>query len=153
MERNLLNIIEEYIGGSSFGLIDIKQKGNKGNIILEVYIDKKESFGIDEIADINRGIWKTLEEKNMDKGILKMIVSSPGAENPIKYFWQLEKHIGRDVDVKMKNGLELTGKFDKILNADTEEMQIEQRDKKGIKYIVFTFGDLSEIKIKPSLKK
>lgn len=153
MENTFLNIIEEFFTGSSFVLIDFKQKGNKGYLILEVFIDKREKFGIDEIAEVNRNLWKFLEEKNLDKGILKIIVSSPGAENPFKFFWQLEKHSGRELELKLKTGETITGKLDEIIDLKKEEFQIQVKEKKDIKYLKFLFSDLEGCKIKLSFKK
>ena len=153
MENTYLNIIDDFFTGSPFALIDFKQKGNKGYLILEVYIDKRESFGIDEIAEVNRNLWKLLEVKNLDKGILKIIVSSPGAENPFKFFWQMEKHIGRELELKLKNGEIVSGKLEEIIDAEKEEFQILKKDKKEIKSYKYLFGDLSGAKIKLSFKK
>jgi len=151
--ENYTKIIEEFLSNSSFTLIELKQKGDKGNYFLEVFIDKKESFGIDEIAAVNRELWKYLEEKNIDKGISKIIISSPGAENPFKYFWQMQKHIGRELEIKTKSGELITGKLEEITNNDKEEFRITVKEKKEIKSLNYFFGDISEVKIKLSFKK
>ncbi len=153
MENNYTEIINDFFKVSDFVLIDFKQKGNKGNLILEVFVDRKENFNIDEIAKANKDLWKYLEEKNADKGILKIIVSSPGAENPIKFFWQLEKHIGRELDIKLKNDEILAGKFVEVSNTEDEEIELQVKDKKELKNIRVLFGDISEVKIKLSFKK
>jgi ribosome maturation factor RimP len=153
MENNFSNIIDDFFTGSDFVLIDFKQKGNKGSFILEVYIDKRTSFGIDEIAEANRNLRKILEEKNLDKGILKIIVSSPGAENPFKFFWQMEKHIGRELELILKTGETVTGKLEEIVDFEKEKFQIQIKEKKEIKSLNFLFGELSEAKIKLSFKK
>jgi ribosome maturation factor RimP len=153
LENDYLNIIEEFFTDNSFILIDFIQKGNKGNLIFEVFIDKRESFGIDEIAEVNRNLRKFLEEKNLDRGILKIVVSSPGAENPFKYFWQLEKHIGRELELKLKTGEVVIGKFEEIIDIKKEEFRIQVKEKKDIKLLNYLFGDLTGIKIKLSFKK
>lgn len=151
--ENILKKIEEFLYGNSFVLIDLKQRGNKGNYILEVFVDKKENFGIDELAEISRSLRNYLESEDMDKGIMKIIVSSPGTENPIKYFWQLEKHIGREVELKLKTGDIITGKLVKLADMGKEEFQIEIKEKKVVKSLNFKFGDLSQVMIKLSFKK
>ena len=153
MENNYTEIINGFFKDSDFVLIDFKQKGNKGNLILEVFVDKKENFSIDEIAQANKDLWKYLEEKNADKGILKIIVSSPGAENALKYFWQLKKHIGRELEIKLKNGEVLEGKFVEVSNPENEEIELQVKDKKEIKIIKVLFGDITEVKVKLSFKK
>jgi ribosome maturation factor RimP len=153
MENNYNNIVNEFIADSGFVLIDFIQKGNKGNLILEVFVDKKENFTIDEIARVNKDLWKYLEEKNADRGILKIIVSSPGAENPFKFFWQLEKHTGRELEIKLKSGDFLEGKFVEVKDSEREEIEIQVKEKKDIKNIRVLFGDIADVKIKLSFKK
>jgi ribosome maturation factor RimP len=152
MENNYSNIIGGFFEGSDFALIELLQKGNKGNLILEVFVDKKEIFNIDELAKINKDLWKHLEEKDADKGILKIIVSSPGAEKPVKFFWQLKKHIGRELEIKLKNGEEWTGKLEE-LNDSREELNVLVKINKEFKNIIVLFGDTAEVKIKLSFKK
>lgn len=134
-------------------LIDLIQKGDQRNVFLEVFIDKKEKFGIDEIAEVNRNLRKIFEEKNIDKEISKLIVSSPGAENPFKFFWQMEKHIGREIEIKTKNEDVISGKLEKIVDFWKEEFQVLIKEKKETKIVNYLFGDISEAKIKLSFKK
>lgn len=134
-------------------LIDLIQKGDQRNVFLEVFIDKKEKFGIDEIAEVNRNLRKIFEEKNIDKEISKLIVSSPGAENPFKFFWQMEKHIGREIEIKTKNEDVISGKLEKIVDFRKEEFQVLIKEKKETKIVNYLFGDISEAKIKLSFKK
>lgn len=151
--ENYTKIIEEFLSNSSFTLIELKQKGDIGNYFLEVFIDKKEAFGIDEIAAVNRELWKYLEEKNIDKGISKIIISSPGAENPFKYFWQMNKHIGRELEIKTKSGEPVSGRLEEITDYNKEEFRITVKEKKEIKSLNYVFGDISEVIIKLSFKK
>jgi ribosome maturation factor RimP len=151
--ENYSTIIENFIKTTSFVLIDLIQKGDQRNVFLEVFIDKKEKFGIDEIAEVNRNLRKIFEEKNIDKEILKLIVSSPGAENPFKFFWQMEKHIGREVEIKTKNDEIVSGKLEKIIDFKKEEFQVLIKEKKETKILNYLFGDISEAKIKLSFKK
>lgn len=153
MERQYLEIVDEFFAGSEFALIDFKQKGNKGNLILEVFVDKKENFTIDEIARINKDLWKYFEDKDADKGILKIIVSSPGVENPVKFFWQLKKHIGRELDIKRNSGETLTGKLVELRDLGTGEIDLQVKEKKDFKNLLVIFGDTAEVKIKLSFKK
>lgn len=153
MENRYLDIISDFFVNSQFVLIDFKQRGDNRNIILEVFVDKRENFSIDELAEINKNLWKYMEEKKLEKGISKISVSSPGAENPFKFFWQMEKHIGRDLELRDKNGNVIVGKFEKIVDFDKEEFEIEVKGKKELNTINILFGNLTEAKIKLSFKK
>ena len=150
---NYSEILNDFLKGTGFVLIDLKQKGENQINLLEVFVDKKENFGIDEIALLNKNLWKYLEENNIDKGISKIIVSSPGAENPFKFFWQMEKHLGWEVEFLTGNGEALSGKFEAIIDSEKKEFQILTKDKKNTKVLNFLFGSISGVKIKLSFKK
>jgi ribosome maturation factor RimP len=153
MESKYSGIISDFLKNSRFVLIDFIQRGDERNIILEVYVDRKENFSIDELAEINKNLWKYIEDKKVEKGIAKVTVSSPGAERAFKYFWQMEKHIGRELEIKMKNGEAITGKLLRIVDEEKGEFEIEIKDKKENINKNINFGDLSEVKIKLSFKK
>lgn len=151
--ENYKNIIEEFLKITSFELIELVKRGERSNILLEVFIDKEENFGIDEIAEVNRDLWKYLESNNLEKGISKIIISSPGTEKPMKFFWQLKKHIGRELEIKTGAGEITTGRLEEITDFLKGEFRISVKEKKEIKSLNFIFGEISEAKVKLSFKK
>ena len=144
------SLIENFFKDSDFKVIELLKKGEKSNKIIEIYIDRPENFSIDEIAEINRGINELFEENYKEDDISKISVSSPGADKPYKYFWQMIKHKGRPMELTMNDGTTETGKLTE-LNAENETFELEVRDEKK-KSIVhnkqFSFKDISEIKAK-----
>lgn len=153
MESKYSEIIRDFFTNSQFVLIDFVQRGDSKNIVLEVFVDKRENFSIDELATINKDLWKYIEDKKSEKGIAKISVSSPGAEKPFKFFWQMEKHIGRELELRNKNGEIITGKFERIIDKNREEFEVVTKGKKEASSLNILFGDLSEVKIKLSFKK
>ncbi|MBI5404249.1 MAG: hypothetical protein HY959_12695 [Ignavibacteriae bacterium] len=151
--ENYKNIIEEFLKTTSFKLIELVKRGERSNILLEVFIDKEDNFGIDEIAVVNRDLWKYLESNNLEKGISKIIISSPGADKPLKFFWQFKKHIGRELDIKTPSGESITGTLEELTDFVKGEFRISVKEKKEIKKMNFIFGEISEAKVKLSFKK
>ncbi|MBS1514135.1 MAG: hypothetical protein JSS63_03830 [Bacteroidetes bacterium] len=143
-------IIENFFRDSDFEIIEILKKGDKSNKIIEIYIDREQSFSIDEIAEVNRGLNNAFDEHYTENDIAKISVSSPGADRPYKFFWQLEKHKGRTMEAALADGTTETGKLISC-NSEDESFELEIRDahKKSLTQTkIFSFKDISEIKAK-----
>lgn len=144
------SIIENFFKDSDFKVIELLKKGDKDNKILEIYVDRTENFTIDEITALTRGINEQFDENYRENDIAKISVSSPGADKPYKYFWQMIKHKGRPMEVTMPDGTQITGKLVE-LNADNKTFELEVRDEKKKNLLLnkqFSFKDITEIKAK-----
>lgn len=153
MENKYFDIIKDFFEFSEFVLIDLKQRGDSKNIVIEIFVDKKLNFSIDELAVINRELWKYIEDIKLEKNISKIIVSSPGAETPFKHFWQMAKHLGREIEFKIKTGEIVSGKFVEITDEEKGDFILQIKEKKDIKSLKYNFYDLQDIKVKLSFKK
>jgi len=143
-------LIEKYFSGSEFKVIEVTKKGEKTNRIIEIFVDRNEPFFIDDIAGLNRGVNELFDNEYTENDISKMTVSSPGAEKPYRFFWQLNKHIGRTMEIMMADETFVTGKLTG-LNPEGEILELEIRDEKKKSVIHTTqvaFKDISEIKAK-----
>ena len=144
------DLIENFFKDSDFKVVELLKKGEKNNKIIEIYVDRPENFSIDEITSLTRGINEEFDEKYKEDDIAKISVSSPGADKPYKYFWQMIKHTGRPMEVTLPDGTIETGKLIE-LNPENETFELEVKDEKK-KSVVhnkqFSFKDISEIKAK-----
>jgi ribosome maturation factor RimP len=144
------DLIENFFKNSDFKVIELLKKGEKNDKIIEIYVDRPENFSIDEITSLTRGINEEFDEKYKEDDIAKISVSSPGADKPYKYFWQMIKHKGRPMEVTLSDGNVETGKLVE-LNIENETFELEVKDEKK-KSVVhnkqFSFKDISEIKAK-----
>jgi ribosome maturation factor RimP len=144
------SIIENFFKNSDFEVIELLKKGDKSNKIVEIYIDRPEIFSIDEIADVNRKLNAEFDENYKENDIAKISVSSPGADRPYKFFWQMLKHKGRVMEVTHSGGEKESGKLVE-LNPSDETFVLEVRDEKKKSLIhtkQYAFKDISEIKAK-----
>lgn len=146
MKDEILLKINGFLESTRYRCIDINVKGERNNKILEIFIDSKEIFTIDELAILNNELSEEFEKELFFKDISKIIVSSPGAERSFKYVWQLIKHIGRMIDVKLKDGNIISGKLLEIRN---NEIILEvNRTKKETENIELNFDEIQESKVK-----
>ena len=94
-EIELQNLINEYFASSDYKIIENIIRGEKGTRVLEIFVDNEKSINIDEITKINKDLSSLIDEKIDLFNISNLVVSSPGAERPLKFHWQLRKHAGR----------------------------------------------------------
>jgi ribosome maturation factor RimP len=112
-------LVLEKIQGTSLFLVDIKvSTSNK----IEVFIDGDEGLAIKDCVELSRFIEKNLDR---DKEDFSLVVSSPGATTPLKMARQYVKHMGRDLEIALSDGTELTGKLVEININGKEEITIE----------------------------
>ncbi|HEY0978263.1 MAG TPA: hypothetical protein VGE21_12400 [Flavobacteriales bacterium] len=90
-----------------------------GKAIVEV--DNDRSITLDDLTAINQGLREVFGEQLDD---LELEVSSPGMGRPFRVLRQYEKHLGRDVEVKLNNGKSLLGRL-AALNEGGITLQLE----------------------------
>jgi len=151
MDIEARNRIEKYLKSTNYRLIEFTVKGDERNKIYEIFVDSRGKLIVEELAKMNREIWDLLQSKELTKGISKIMVSSPGADKRFKYIWQLLKHIGRNIDIEMKNGEYLSGKLLEVKEESDEKIYIripKKRRNDEEKFEWIEFKDILESKIK-----
>jgi len=143
-------LIEKYFSGTEFKVIEVTKKGEKTNKIIEIFVDREEPFFIDDIASLNRGVNELFDNEYTENDISKITVSSPGAEKPYKFFWQLNKHIGRTMEIMMADETFESGKLTGVIpEGEILELEIRDAKKKSVVHNKqISFKDISEIKAK-----
>ncbi|MCQ2232334.1 MAG: ribosome assembly cofactor RimP [Paludibacteraceae bacterium] len=119
-EKLIKEIVEEYIAGSAYFLVDVKV--DKSNSIL-VEVDSKESVSIDYCVDLSRHIESKLDRDVED---FELEVGSAGLTSPFKVLQQYQKYEGNDVEVQLSNGPKHTGK---LVNVTAENFGLETTKK------------------------
>lgn len=157
MESELKNYIEEYLETTDFKLIDFVLRGEKNTKVLEIYLDRKDAFTIGELARINRELWKRVEDSEFANGLSKIVVSSPGADKPFKYIWQLKKHIGRTLELKLNNEEFIKGVLKEVIEDDNPRivLDIKGSEKKAAlkeELKTINFNEIKESKVVFSFK-
>ena len=150
----IIEIIENYFQNSSYNIVEIVTKGERANKIIEVYVDRKDPLNIEDLVEINRDINKLSEEADDIKHISKLVVSSPGTDRPVKFFWQLYKNINRNFDVKLKNSETFEGKLTEISENGNLLFQctVKEKNKKVLVNKEVSFGEIEGLNVKISFK-
>ena len=157
MESELKNYIEEFLETTDFKLIDFVLRGEKNTKVLEIYLDRKDTFTIGELARINKDLWKRVEDSEFVNGLSKIVVSSPGADKPFKYIRQLKKHISRTLELKLNNEESLKGVLKEVIEENNPRivLGVKVNEKKTAlkeELKTISFNEIKESKVVFSFK-
>lgn len=151
----LEELIRSVLDASEYRIIELVLRGEKRTKVLEVFVDRKEGVNIDELASLSRDIEEKIEQSTFAGELSKIILSSPGAERPFKFIWQLTKHIGRMLEIQLKDGRKIEGK---LLAADDVAGEIlvsiaPEKKKAEAVEAAFRFEDIESAKVRISFSK
>lgn len=142
MESNL-QIVEklllEVLDGTDFFIVklDIVPTNN-----IKIYLDGEAGIGIGEISKINRSLYKKIEEAEMyPSGDFSLEVSSPGVDEPLLFFKQYKKHVGRNIEITTSDKV-VVGK---LISAENDEIILEEmvdKKKKITETHTFSFSNI-----------
>lgn len=125
-KERITELVNQKIEGTHLFLIDIKVlPGNR----IEVFIDGDNGLGINDCVELSRYIEKSLDRDAED---FSLEVSSPGATAPLKMSRQYLKHIGRDLELKLNDGTQLTGTLVEVGNEGNLVLETTTREPKPI---------------------
>jgi len=123
LERLVKEVITE---DPDLFLVEIKIKPTNN---VRVYIDGDSGVGIGKLSQVNRALYKRIEDEAVfPDGDFSLEVSSPGLDEPLKLFRQYKKNIGRYVEVLRQDGVLTEGKL-----ITVEEDGIIVEEEKGKK--------------------
>lgn len=109
MPKNVQAAIEDACREAGAELIALEVRGQLKQLILEVAIDSLEGIRHEHCRAVSEGIESRLLDDEWYGRLRAVDVSSPGADAPVKYLWQLKKHVGRDVRCVKKDGTIVEG--------------------------------------------
>ena len=124
VENRVKELIEEKISDRpELFLVEVKMLPNNKLII---HVDGDEGISIQDCAAISRHVGFHLEEENTKEKAYNLEVSSPGVGEPLKLTRQYRKNVGRDLGVKLKDGIQKEGK---LLSVDDNGIVIQESKK------------------------
>ncbi|MGM0472805.1 MAG: ribosome assembly cofactor RimP [Bacteroidota bacterium] len=105
-ESDITKILKRRIKGTDIYLVDVSVK--PGNFV-QVLVDRPGGISIDECVEISRFLNDRLDR---DEENFSLEVSSPGVGSPFRVRQQYENHIGKGIEVVMKDGRKFAGTLD-----------------------------------------
>ena len=117
-------LTNEALADSDRFLVEVKVKPNN---VIEVYVDSDTAINIDHCVEISRFIEGKLDRDVED---FELSVMSWGLSGALKMDRQLQKYVGKDVEVKTKELGKIQGK---LISFDEEKVEIQPAPKKTSK--------------------
>ena len=123
-KEQVATICEEALDGTDRFLVEVKVKPNN---VIEVYVDSDTAVNIDHCAELTR-----IVESRLDRDVedYELSVISWGLSGALRSDRQLQKYVGKDIELKSK---ELGKKQGKLVRFDAEKVEIEPVRKKTSK--------------------
>lgn len=120
-ETQIKQLIEPTINKLGYSLESISLKREKGDLFLQIVVDRFDPISLDDIVAISNEISPILDENDPIKDNYFLDVTSLGAEKPIK-LEHLDKYINKYVNLHVINPIKgenyLEGNIDSV-NNDT----------------------------------
>lgn len=114
---------------------------------LSVFIDADQSLTIEQCRLFNRFLSEKLDETDFSENPYTLEVSSPGVDRPLALPRQYNKHIGRELKVKLLAQTELLGKLTET-KENTFVLQLKDKKKgynaKSPSFTEVAFNDVAQ---------
>lgn len=123
-KEQIATLVEEAVAGTDRFLVDVKVKPAN---VIEVYVDSDTAVSIDNCMEISRFIESKLDRDVED---YELSVFSWGLSGALKMDRQLQKYVGKDVEIKTKEWGRIQGK---LMSFDGEKVEIAPAPKKSSK--------------------
>lgn len=123
--RHVLDEIGQQAGVS---VVDVRVRGQHSQLVLEIYIDAINGVTHDECRAVTTALEERLAGDEWFGRLRTLDVSSPGADAPVRYLWQLAKSVGRTVRVTRHDGTTVEGP---LLAANDEGLTLTVTEGKG----------------------
>lgn len=134
-------LADETAEGSDVFVLDVVMKGGNGGPNLEVSVDTDAGVTVDQLSAFSRELGFALDTADLIDGHYELTVSSPGATKPLALPRQYPRHVGKPLEVKLREPLAepdglvgataLTGALTAVdLDAGTLALSIPGKTKK-----------------------
>jgi ribosome maturation factor RimP len=141
LKDQIEKIVSDHFSGSGKFLVELKMKpGDK----IALFIDGDNGITIDDCKALTR----LIESKfNRDEEDYELMISSAGADQPMKLPRQYLRHIGRTLEITTKTGETISGK---LIKASPEAIELEHKPVKKETQkpnTILTFSEIKEGKV------
>jgi ribosome maturation factor RimP len=104
LPEHIRSTIDDVCAANGVTAIDVRVRGQRDQLLLELFIDAPAGVTHDHCRAVTQGIDERLEQDEWYGRLRAVDVSSPGADAPVTFLWQLAKSIGRTVRVVRTDG-------------------------------------------------
>ncbi|GAA0783325.1 ribosome maturation factor RimP [Hathewaya limosa] len=119
--KKLNNLIKPIVEKSGYELYHLEFVKEGGEDYLRVYIDNEQGIILDDCVKVNKLVSEALDVEDLIKDFYYLEISSPGIERVLHNDKHLQKYMGFNVKIKLKNLVKGKKKLEGILKGLNEE--------------------------------
>jgi ribosome maturation factor RimP len=125
-------------------VVDVSVRGERGVKVAEVFIDADEGVTATLCQGISRELSRKLDAVESSAGSYDLVVSSPGIDRPLRFPRQYPKHVGRAIELSVREGSGVSSLKGTLLGAGEESilLGVDGKEERRI-----PFGDIIEARI------
>lgn len=124
-------ICEEVCDELGYELVDVEYVKEKSDYYLRIFIHKQGGVSLDDCQLMSESLSSVLDEKDIIDNPYYLEVSSPGLDRPLKTDRDLERNIGKEIEVSLYKAINNQKTFEgQLLSYDKDTIVIESLDGK-----------------------
>jgi ribosome maturation factor RimP len=128
--HNKLNaLIAPVLQNFNADFIALELKGSKSNLVVRVIADQDGGITLPTCAAISRALSDQLDVADVIPGRYRLEVSSPGVDWPLKTARDFQRHLGREVNLRYRDGEAATTVEGSIQTVSDAEIVIAEKSR------------------------
>lgn len=140
-------VIEEVCSMADVTLINAQVRGNERQMRLELTIDNVSGVNHEHCRAVSRMLDERLGTDDFYGRLRAVEVSSPGADVPVTYLWQLKKSIGRTIECKLVDGTSIEGKLISITETELVMTPVKARNRSASPPVSIPFENIQQARV------
>lgn len=127
--RKVREISKSIADDLNFELVDLEYVKENGRYFLRVYIHKEGGVNLDDCQKMSEVLSEELDREDPIRNTYYLEVSSPGLDRPLKTDRDLERNIGKDVEINLYSPFEGNKNHEgKLIGYSKENVKIEDNN-------------------------
>ncbi|MFA5575844.1 MAG: ribosome maturation factor RimP [Tissierellaceae bacterium] len=129
----VVKIAEPIADELGYELVDLEYERDKSAYFLRIYIDKTGGVTLDDCQQMSQVLGDALDKEDPISTPYYLEVSSPGLDRPLKNDRDLERNLGKEVEIRLYKPLDNHKQIFGILDRyDEEEIVLRLDNEKFI---------------------
>jgi ribosome maturation factor RimP len=153
-KENISKLLDGILPDKDLFIVNVNVSESAVKPKVTIVADGDEGISIDQCASISRRLGRRIEEAYGEEISYTLEVTSPGADQPLLFPRQYQRHIGRKLKVTLPDGTEKTGALEAV--TETGITLLEEKKDKGKKVTItpvqLGFGEIAKSIIVISFK-
>jgi ribosome maturation factor RimP len=129
LHNQLSALIAPILQNFNADFIALELKGSKTNLVVRVIADQDGGISLPTCAAISRALSDQLDVADLIPGRYRLEVSSPGVDWPLKTARDFQRHLGREVSLRYRDGEAVTTVEGTIQTVSDAEIVVAEKSR------------------------